>query len=357
MIGASRPSIPAAAFDYDLPAHRIAQVPLRGRDESRLLLVAGDGTLADHRFTDLPALLQPGDVCVVNETRVRAARLRGRLEDGAAAELLVVERLDPTSPEYACLARPARRLVEGARLRCDGGLEAVVVGRGAGHPGERVLRFSAASEVVEAAIERAGEAPLPPYVRQALDEPERYQTVYAAGPARSAAAPTAGLHFSERVIQALRARGVGWTAVRLDVGIATFAPMRVDDVSAHPMHAERFSVPDETARAVAGARARGGRVVAVGTTTVRALESCADEAGTIRAREGATTLFIVPGYRFRAVDALLTNFHQPRSSLLALLAAFIGMDRWRQAYAHALAGGYRFLSLGDCMLCWAPTAA
>ncbi len=213
------------------------------------------------------------------------------------------------------------------------------------------MRFDAPGGDVDAAIEAAGRVPLPPYIRATLDDPGRYQTVYAAGRPESAAAPTAGLHFTPAVLAALDAAGVERTAVRLEVGLATFAPIRHDRVEDHPMHEERYALPEAAAEAVAAARARGGRVIAVGTTAVRVLESRAHDDGTVEAGEGVTRLYLRPGTPIRAVDGLLTNFHQPRSSLLVLLAAVVG-ERWRAAYAHGLDGGYRFLSFGDCMLCW-----
>jgi S-adenosylmethionine:tRNA ribosyltransferase-isomerase len=351
--GRPAPLAAAAALDYELPAERIAQEPLRRRDASRLLLVDAGGRLEDRRFSELPALLEPGDLCVVNDTRVRAARLRGRRPGGATAEVLVLRRSDGSGAEFDCLVRPARRIAVGEHLRFGAELEATVVGRAPGHPGARRLRFTTRSGDIDAAVERAGEAPLPPYIRRRLDEPERYQTVYARGAPESAAAPTAGLHFSERVIAALRRRGVGWASVRLEVGLPTFAPVADAPAPAGVPPPERYRVPEEAAAAVEAARSRGGRVVAVGTTVARTLETSALEHGAVRAGAGTTGLVLAPGHRFCAVDGLLTNFHQPRSSLLLLLSAFIGEERWRQAYAHALSSGYRFLSLGDCMLCWA----
>jgi S-adenosylmethionine:tRNA ribosyltransferase-isomerase len=357
-----------AAFDYPLPPERIAQRPLAERDASRLLHLPPDGAPEDRAFRELPALLRRGDLLVVNDTRVRAARLGARRPGGGAAELLVLHPL--AEGTYACLVRPARRLPEGTRLTirpltrplagglppaaplCGGGLEAVVGGRVPGHPGVREVRLEAAGGDVDAAIEAAGRVPLPPYIHVTLDDPHRYQTVYAAGGPASAAAPTAGLHFTPAVLAALAAAGIERTEVRLEVGLATFAPIRHERVDDHPMHAERYSLPESAAAAVAAARARGGRVVAVGTTAVRVLESRAREDGTVEAGEGTTRLYLRPGVPVRVVDGLLTNFHQPRSSLLVLLAAMIGTERWRAAYDHALAAGYRFLSFGDCMLCW-----
>jgi S-adenosylmethionine:tRNA ribosyltransferase-isomerase len=342
--------LPASDFDYELPPARIAQEPLQRRDASRLLHVAADGTLEDSRFADLPGLLEPGDLCVANETRVRRARVRGMREDGGRAELLVLQRLD--DHVYSCLVRPARRLRVGSRVAVAGELTALIEARSADHEGGRIVRFSSQLADVEAAFERLGDAPLPPYIHRRLDDAERYQTMFASGEAASAAAPTAGLHFTPDVIARLRARGIGWVTLRLDIGLATFAPIRAREVESHVMHEERFDIPTATAAAIAEARRHGGRVVSVGTTTLRALETCAAADGLVTPGRGTTRLFVRPGYRFHVVDGLLTNFHQPRSSLLVLLAAFNGPDVWRRAYEHALAGGYRFLSFGDCMLCW-----
>src|SRR6202165_3116910 len=256
------PELLTSAFDYNLPQERIAQEPLAERDASRLLLVETDGSLNDHRFTDLPWLLQPGDLLVANETRVRRARLHGRANGGRAVELLAVELRE--DGDYLCLARPARHLPPGTHVSLDGDLQATVIAASGEHAGGRVVRFHA--QDVDAAIERAGIAPLPPYIHRRLDEPERYQTMYAKGPAASAAAPTAGLHFTDAVLNGLRERGIGWTTVRLQVGLATFAPIRTLRVQSHPMHAEGFDLPEATAAAIRRTREDGGRVVAVGTT-------------------------------------------------------------------------------------------
>ena len=334
-------------FDYPLPAERIAQEPLAERDASRLLHVLPGGGLEDQVFRDLPMLLRPGDLLVVNETRVRRARLHGVDGEGRDIELLVLARED--DGEYQCLARPARLATPGAVVSIAGDLRATVIAVSTMHRGGRTVVFDA--DDPDAAIERAGAAPLPPYIHTDLRDAERYQTTYATGDPESAAAPTAGLHFTPRVIERVRARGIGWATLRLDVGLATFAPIRAERVEDHPMHEERYALPADTVAAIERTQQSGGRVIAVGTTVVRVLESCAAD-GTLRAGSGSTSLFIHPGHRFRAVDGLLTNFHQPRSSLLVLLAAFIGDERWRSAYAYALSAGYRFLSFGDCMLCW-----
>ena len=338
------------AFEYVLPPERIAQAPLPDRDGSRLLHLHPDGAISDHVFTHLPTLLRAGDLLVANDTRVRRARLLGTDVAGRAVELLLLDHLG--GDDYSCLARPGRRAAPGVELRFGGGLTAAVRDGPRTHPGERTVRLRAAAGDVEAAVHEAGATPLPPYIRGFDGDPERYQTVYAAGVPSSAAAPTAGLHFTDSVLAALRDRGIGWATVRLDVGLGTFAPMRGESVEAHVMHRERYEVPAPATLAIARARQAGGRVVAVGTTVVRVLESCASRDG-VRSGAGSTDLFIRPGYRFRVVDGLLTNFHQPRSTLLVLLAAFAG-DAWRAAYAHALRAGYRFLSFGDCMLCWPP---
>ena len=335
-------------FDYTLPAERIAQEPLAERDASRLLHVHQDGDLEDLRFVDLPDVLREHDLLVVNDTRVRRARLRGVDAAGREVELLVLERSDPAA--YRCLARPARLAAPGSVIRLGPNLAATVTGPSGDHPGGRVVAFNTPD--ADAAIESLGTAPLPPYIHAELRDPERYQTLYATGTPDSAAAPTAGLHFTTRVIEHLRSRGIGWATLRLDVGLGTFAPIRTDIVEEHPMHEERYDLPATTVESIARTRSDGGRVIAVGTTVVRVLETCAEADGSVRARSGRTRLFLRPGHRFRAVDGLLTNFHQPRSSLLVLLAAFTGDERWRAAYAHALRSDYRFLSLGDCMLCW-----
>ncbi|MGA8417940.1 MAG: tRNA preQ1(34) S-adenosylmethionine ribosyltransferase-isomerase QueA [Candidatus Dormiibacterota bacterium] len=334
-------------FDYPLPVERIAQEPLAERDASRLLHLTPDGAIEDRAFLDLPGLLKPGDLMVVNDTRVRRARLRAVDAAGRDVELLVLER-EPNG-RYQCLARPARLATPGAVLHIGTELQATVVGVSAMHRGGRTVIFDA--DHPDAAIEDEGVAPLPPYIHTDLRDPERYQTTYATGDPDSAAAPTAGLHFTARMIDRLRDAHVGWATLRLDVGLATFAPIRTERVEDHPMHEERYTLPASTVEAIEHAQRNGGRVVAVGTTVVRVLETCAQD-GTLRAGSGTTGLFIHPGHRFHAVDGLLTNFHQPRSSLLVLLAAFTGDDRWRSAYAHALDAGYRFLSWGDCMLCW-----
>lgn len=322
-----------ADLDYPLPPDRIAQEPVEPRDAARLLVDRGAGTAPDHRrVADLPDLLDPGDLLVLNDTRVRRARLRLRRPTGGAAEVLLVE--PGADGWWGAVVRPNRKLPPGTRLERDG--VAVELGEDLGG-GRRRVR-------VEGSAEAIGDVPLPPYIHVPLADPERYQTVYARRPA-SAAAPTAGLHLTEGILTGLARRGVRQATVELVVGLDTFRPISGEVVDDHPMHSEAYAVPEATMAAVAATRAAGGRVVAVGTTVVRALESAA-ATGEL---EGRTSLFIRPGFAFAAVDRLLTNLHVPRTTLLALVAAFVG-DRWRDLYGVALDEGYRFLSFGDAML-------
>lgn len=319
-------------YDYPLPGAAVAQKPVEPRHAARLLIDL-DGTVAHRRVGDLPDLLAPGDLVVVNDTRVLPARLLLRKETGGAAEVLLLERTENGADTWEALVRPGRRLPPGTRLLGADGTVVVEVGEvTAGGDGRRQVRL-----LDDPA--RHGTLPLPPYISAPLADPERYQTVYAARPA-SVAAPTAGLHLSREVLDRCRARGIGIARVELVVGLDTFRPITAERVEDHVMHSERYVVPAETLEACARAR----RVVAVGTTTVRALESAA--CGPL---EGRTTLFIHGDFPFRVVDLLLTNFHMPRSSLLVLLDAFYG-PRWRALYDVALAEGYRFLSFGDAML-------
>ncbi len=328
-------------FDFDLPPELIAQHPESSRSASRLLHVRADG-LSDLRFDELPRLLAPGDLLVLNDTRVLRARLRGAKASGGRVEALI-ERVSGEREALAQLRaskppRPGGRLVFGSSA-------ATVIARA----GEFwLLHFD---EPVLAVLDRDGEVPLPPYISHAPDaqDTHRYQTVYAREPG-SVAAPTAGLHFDEPLLARLHDRGVALAFVTLHVGAGTFQPVRIDDLSQHRMHAERFSVPETTAAAIGAARAAGRRVIAVGTTSLRTLESAADDEGLVRPGSGETRLFITPGYRFRVVDRLVTNFHLPRSTLLMLVSAFAGVERIRRAYAHAIAARYRFFSYGDAML-------
>ena len=343
-------------FDFELPEELIAQTPLERRDASRMLVVERVAERwRDASFSDLPDEIRAGDVLVVNNTRVFPARLVGRREfSGGRVELLLVRRLSAEPHVWEALARPARRFARGARAMFGGGrLRAEVIREG--EHGLRVVRFEA-GEDFDALLDEIGDVSLPPYIRRDAaseqerdSDRERYQTVYAQ--ARGAvAAPTAGLHFTPQVIENLRARGAAVAEITLHVGLGTFAPVRVEDLSGHRVAPERFEITGEAASAINAARRAGGRVVAVGTTCVRALESASNEDGTISAGAGETGLTITPGYWFRAVDALLTNFHLPRSSLLVLVAAFAGRRLTLAAYRHAVASRYRFYSYGDCML-------
>jgi S-adenosylmethionine:tRNA ribosyltransferase-isomerase len=344
-------------FDFELPDELIAQRPLERRDASRMLVLDREAaSWRDAAFADLPSLLRAGDALVVNNTKVFPARLEGRREPtGGAVELLLVrERADLGPWVWEALARPGRRLAPGTRLTFgDGRLRAEILGS-AEEGTARLVRFDAEGDF-DALLEEFGRTPLPPYIRRVAEDAgaraedrERYQTVFAER-SGAIAAPTAGLHFTQRVLEELRARGVSIAEVTLHVGYGTFAPVRVEDLGRHSVAPEHFEVGEEAADLVNRTRGRGGRVVAVGTTTVRTLESAADEGGRLRAGRGQTELTITPGYTFRAVDALLTNFHLPRSSLLVLVGSFAGRELVLAAYRHAVAARYRFYSYGDCM--------
>jgi S-adenosylmethionine:tRNA ribosyltransferase-isomerase len=352
-------------FDFELPDDRIAQEPAP-RGESRLLVLDAppgppSGSDPRHRrVADLPELLPPGDLLVVNDTRVIPARIFGRqlipgeesgaAEEGGRVELLLVEKTDAEANEWTALARPGKKARPGTRLRfgddAEASVEAEVIAKLG--DGRHRVRFG---EPIEPHLERLGHVPLPPYIKRAdgPEDRERYQTVFAERPG-AVAAPTAGLHFTPEILDRLAGRGVGIARVTLHVGIGTFKPVTADVVHEHVMDEERWEVPEATAAAIAKTRRGGGRIVAIGTTTVRTLESAADEDGRVRAGAGRTSLFIYPGYRFRVVDALLTNFHLPRSTLLMMVSAFAGRERVLAAYEEAIAEGYRFYSYGDAML-------
>ncbi|HEV8022952.1 MAG TPA: tRNA preQ1(34) S-adenosylmethionine ribosyltransferase-isomerase QueA [Candidatus Lustribacter sp.] len=340
----------AAAYAYDLPEDRIARTPAERREDAKLLVSEPDGELRDLTFAAFPSLLRPGDVLVLNETRVIPARLRFARAGAGAGELLLLRPADRAefafeARTWFALARPARRLPAGTRLEIGG---AGVTIEGVTPDGQRIVRFD---EDVDLAglLARAGELPLPPYVGPGdAARAARYQTVFARVPG-SVAAPTASLHFTEPVLAAIAARGIEIVRLTLDVGIGTFRPMRPGPVAAHHMHAERYAIGTEAAAAVNRARAGGRRVVAAGTTVVRALEGAALAGGPVPAGAGETDLFITPGFRFRVVDALLTNFHLPQSTLLVLVTAFLGYERTRAAYDAAVTRNYRFFSFGDAM--------
>ena len=341
-----RTQLPSAAvntdlFDYMLPASAIAQEPLEPRDRARLLRCT---RREDRLFRELPDILCAGDLLVVNRTRVRAARLHGIKEGtGGAVELLLLRRVDER--RWEALARPARRIRAGTVIDCDG-LRAEVLTDP--ERGEVILALDAAGGDVEAAVADVGEIPLPPYFHGDLPDPERYQTVFARN-VGSAAAPTAALHFTRELVGRLQEAGLSFAEVELEVGLDTFRPIGTSTISDHTMHTELWEVPEKTARAIAETRRRGKRVIAVGTTVVRTLESAAVAGALVRAGRGDTDLFISPGYELQVVDAVLTNFHAPRTTLIVMIAALLG-EQWRDLYNHALQAGYRFLSFGDAML-------
>lgn len=332
-----------ADFDYVLPESLIAQHPAAQRRASRMLYLDGTGgALADRMFTDLPQHLVPGDVLVLNDTRVIKARLAAKKSTGGKLEVFI-ERQAGTH-EAMALIRARSPIHAGASISIDDAVSATVVGR------EGDLYRVRFSEPLDAVLEYHGSVPLPPYITHApsAEDGERYQTVYAERPG-AVAAPTAGLHFDTPMLDALARQGVRIVRVTLHVGAGTFQPVRVDDIVDHRMHSERYNVPQATVDAIAAARAAGRRVNAVGTTALRALESAA-RTGELRAGGGETDLFVTPGFRFRVVDRLLTNFHMPQSTLLMLVSAFGGLANIRRAYAHAIASRYRFFSYGDAML-------
>jgi S-adenosylmethionine:tRNA ribosyltransferase-isomerase len=338
------PPFTLSDFDYALPPELVAQAPAAQRAGSRLLHVAG-ATFSDHRFAELPRLLARGDLIVFNDTQVIRARLSALRPTGGKVELLLERPLG--SGEAVFQLRASHPPHSGGVLLLPGGVRATVVERDG-----RFFRLRLDGvESLDEYLERHGKVPLPPYITRAADEAdaERYQTVYARHRG-AAAAPTAGLHFDDAMLAALGAAGIESAYVTLHVGAGTFQPVDSEDLARHTMHAERYRIPLQTAAAIATARARGARIVAVGTTSLRALESSADEDGTVEADEAETRLFITPGYRFRVVDRLVSNFHLPKSTLLMLVSAFAGYANIRAAYAHAIAQRYRFFSYGDAML-------
>lgn len=349
------------AFDFELPEELIALRPARPRDSARLLHMRAEGGLDDRLVRDAPSLLRAGDLLVFNDTRVIPARLYGtRLREASsvAVEATLIRRLSPS--RWSALAKPGKRLSVGDRIRFGesadracllGALDAIIEAKG--EEGEITLAFDLAGPMLDEAIAVAGAMPLPPYIagKRAPDAADAadYQTVFATKEG-AVAAPTAGLHFTDDLIARLDAAGVERATVTLHVGAGTFLPVKVEDTAQHRMHAEWREIPAATAEAVNRARAEGRRVIAVGTTALRSLESAADENGRLAPTSGDTAIFITPGYKFKIVDALWTNFHLPRSTLFMLVAAFAGLDRVRAAYAHAVAQRYRFYSYGDACL-------
>jgi S-adenosylmethionine:tRNA ribosyltransferase-isomerase len=347
-------------FDFELPAGHIALRPASPRDSARMLIVQPDGVLRDRTVADLPLLLEPGDQLVVNDTKVISAQLKGRRigqPTEPKIEATLIKRLDGS--RWQALVKPARKLSQGDVVRFGnegrvcllGHLDAQVEHKG--DDGEITLSFSFHGPALDSAIADLGSPPLPPYIasKRAADDRDAadYQTMFAANEG-AVAAPTAGLHFTSDLETALRQRGIGIHRITLHVGAGTFLPVKAEDTAGHRMHAEWGSISRHTADALNAARTKGARIVAVGTTSLRLLESAAAEDGTIEPFSGETAIFITPGYRFRAVDILLTNFHLPRSTLFMLVSAFSGLDTMKRAYAHAIEHGYRFYSYGDAGL-------
>ena len=333
-------------FYYDLPEELIAQTPLEQRDTSRLMTLDREtGEVEHHHFFDLLDYLNPGDCLILNNSRVLPARLLGqRLPGGGACEvLLLIDRGDKT---WECLVRPGRKMRTGAKLSFGNGeLTAEVVGEVEG--GNRLVRFNYEGIFLEV-LEQLGKMPLPPYIKAELQDRERYQTVYSKV-VGSAAAPTAGLHFTPELLEKIAAKGVGIGYVTLHVGLGTFRPVKEDEITQHEMHSEYCTIPQETADLINRTKANGGRVICVGTTSCRTLESWSNEDGTMEAKAGWTNIYIYPGYRFKVMDALVTNFHLPESTLIMLVSAFAGRENVLGAYEEAVKERYRFFSFGDAM--------
>ena len=332
-------------FYFDLPPELIAQTPLERRDASRLLtLDKVTGETRHMHFYDLPKLLRPGDCLVLNDSRVLPARLLGHRETGGACEVLLL--IDRGEKVWECLVRPGKKLHTGARMSFgDGALTAQVVGEVEG--GNRLVRFDYEGILLET-LERLGKMPLPPYIKEELEDGERYQTVYSRVTG-SAAAPTAGLHFTKELLEQVQAMGVKLCYVTLHVGLGTFRPVKAEDLEDHEMHSEYCIVPQETAEIINETKASGGRVICVGTTSCRTIESWAADDGHMEAKAGWTNIFIYPGYRFKVLDGLITNFHLPESTLIMLVSALAGREHILAAYKEAVEQKYRFFSFGDAM--------
>lgn len=334
-------------FYYELPESLIAQTPIEPRDMSRMLVCNRENDrLSDRQFREFPDFLRQHDVLVINHTRVIPARLIGeKIPGGAACEVLLLQRLEKDL--WEAMVRPGRRLKEDARIRFGDGRLIASIGKTLSE-GLRQVHFEYEG-VFEALLDELGQMPLPPYIHERLSDPERYQTVYAKL-SGSAAAPTAGLHFTDAILDRVREKSVDIVPILLHVGLGTFRPVKEESIEDHPMHAEYYEVSEEAASRINAAREKGGRIVCVGTTSVRTLETLADEQGAIHPGRGETSIFIYPGVPMRATDVLLTNFHLPESTLLMLVSAFMGRERALKAYEHAVKEAYRFFSFGDCML-------
>jgi len=336
-------------FDYLLPQELIARHPANQRDESRLMLLnRSTGEIGEDRFGNIAAHLSPGDLLVMNDTRVIPARIFGHRESGGKVEIFLVRRTAGDPECWSCLLRASKKFREGQSIILAEGMTAIIGARQGDDSWQIEFR---GIEPFEAWLEREGHIPLPPYLQREDDEQdrERYQTVYARTPG-AVAAPTAGLHFTRQLLTGLEGKGIETARLTLHTGLGTFLPVRVERVQEHRIHTEQYSLPKATADAVRAAKARGNKVVAVGTTTARTLEYAADNDGTVRAGDGEADIFIYPGYRFKVVDALVTNFHLPESTLLMLVSAFAGRERVMEAYREAVRRGFRFYSYGDAML-------
>ena len=334
-------------FAYELPQRLIAQSPMEPRDAARMMVIHRDtGAREDKIFRDLPDYLRPGDVMVINQTKVIPARLLGEKEDtGVPVEILLLKRIGRDA--WETLVRPGRRLKKGVTVSFGDGLLRARIGDTT-DAGGRIVTFLYEG-VFEALLDRLGEMPLPPYIHQKLSDPSQYQTIYAKQEG-SAAAPTAGLHFTPEVMERVREKGVDIVPVLLHVGLGTFRPVKAEDVSQHQMHSEYYEVTLDAADRINAARRRGGRIVCIGTTSVRTLETVADDQGTVHPGMGNTSIFITPGVKLKATDVLLTNFHLPESTLLMLVSALMGREEALDAYREAVEKEYRFFSFGDCML-------
>ena len=335
-------------FYFDLPERLIAQHPLAQRDSSRLLVLdRATGSVSHRHFTDLPDYLNPGDCLVMNNSRVIPARLMGHAE-GRTTPIEVLLLTDHGGGLWECLTRPGKKTREGVKLTFGGGLLTATVESVNPTDGNRFLRFHYDGIFLEI-LEKLGSMPLPPYIKEKLDDPERYQTVYSKTPG-SAAAPTAGLHFTKDLLARIEEKGVKLAFVTLHVGLGTFRPVKEDEITDHIMHSEWYTMDEQTAKTINDTRAAGGKIWAVGTTATRTLETIATGDGTVRAQSGWTDIFIYPGYRFKAVDHLVTNFHLPESTLMMLISAFATREQVMAAYAEAVKKEYRFFSFGDSML-------
>ncbi|HHU05124.1 MAG TPA: tRNA preQ1(34) S-adenosylmethionine ribosyltransferase-isomerase QueA [Clostridiales bacterium] len=333
-------------FYFDLPPELIAQTPIKQRDHSRLMLLdRRTGKTGHLHFYELPKLLRPGDCLVLNDSRVLPARLYGKKETGGAVEVLLL--VDRGNRMWECLTRPGRKAEPGTRLIFgDGELSAVV--REVCEGGNRIIEFEYEGIFLEI-LERLGKMPLPPYIKEELKDSERYQTVYSRE-VGSAAAPTAGLHFTKELLKEIEDMGVSIAYITLHVGLGTFRPVKVENIEEHEMHAEYCIISPETADKINSTRRTGGRIIACGTTSCRTLESCSDDSGHVIARSGWTNIFIYPGYNFKCIDGLITNFHLPESTLIMLVSAFVGRENILNAYEEAKRERYRFFSFGDAMI-------